>query len=210
MSELPTIRPDSRPIPKEHPIIFSGPMVRAILEGRKSQTRRPVRIGHAEIPLMIDLIATGRTKGSCPYGTVGDLLWVRETTADASGSAFYEADGMDVCIGEASVPWWYSKRICPSTNMPRWASRITLEITDVRVQRVQEISEEDAKAEGVERSMLGDTPIYCDYGPKGQAVASVCKTARYSFETLWDSINRKHAPWSSNPWVWCLSFRRIK
>jgi len=133
----------------ERPILFSGPMIRAILAGRKTQTRRVAK-----------LTGAGRVKeaGShrnwhladpdavkaCPYGTPGDRLWVRETFCDTGCQrAVYRAD--------TAVENWKYRIWRPSIYMPRWASRITLEITDVRLERLQDISEADAAAEGVEQ-----------------------------------------------------------
>lgn len=202
---------------KERPILFSAPMVRAILEGRKTQTRRVVKL---QPKWRQDILSRGlgdpcpgvlayqegpgiwHCYGSmnfceefCPYGKPGDRLWVREsfcpyTTTVYSDQgksvsepkAIYAADGGFLLNG---YKWK------PSIHMPRWASRITLEITEVRVQRLQEISEGDAVAEGVDWSEnpLGVTPV--DY-----------------FRDLWESINGAGA-WSQNPWVWAVSFRRI-
>lgn len=179
---------------KERPILFSGPMVRAILEGRKTQTRRVVKPQPAHIPgigtvLNIDTI-TGR---ACPYGNPGDRLWVRETWAhrrwmlgDASPNptTVYRADGEDL---KGCARWR------PSIHMPRWASRIALEVVSVRVERLQDISEDDAKAEGV---TIKGTSRY-----DGEA--------RDAFEALWCSINGADS-WEINPWCWCISFKVIK
>jgi hypothetical protein len=175
---------------KERPILFSGPMVRAILEGRKTQTRRIVR---------------------CPFGQQGDRLWVRETwaldayTGDMQFCIKYRAGGDYVTERNGSDEWvpvyqryidgcaldnWSRWR--PSIHMPRWASRLTLEVTGVMVERLQDISEDDAKAEGVE-----------------QLARSAGTNCRGAFQHLWDSINKDRAPWESNPWVWVVEFRRI-
>ena len=210
---------------KEHPIIFSGPMVRAILEDRKTQTRRvilkPERYNHIRECVYC-----------CPYGIERSRLWVRETwrlllvngvlggRAEFATIQFKEKFGvLDYRkdwrehyrklldreaplsangVGDMYGPWH------PSIYMPRWASRITLEITDVRVERVQEISEEDAIAEGieqVEKRAFG----YKDY--EGNVGATF--QPWQSFMTLWDSINLKRGyGWDTNPWVWMLSFKR--
>ena len=179
------------------PILFSGPMVRALLEGRKTQTRRAVKpqppSGHVYVGRV--LCSTHRAdegkwtwavgqaamlreahRVSCPYGQPGDLLWVRET------------------FGEFRENWIGYRATCgdpppdsgswkPSIFMPRWASRLTLRITDVRVQRLQDCSHADAAAEGV-----GDL---IEYG------------------VLWESINGPGS-WDANPWVWALTFKVIK
>ncbi len=165
---------------KERPIMFTGPMVRAILDGRKTQTRRVIRpqprwVGDPGIPFRTE---DADPKGiiQCPYGKPGDQLWVRETWAPnegdvLAGKAFYRADNNTI------VERWR-----PSIHMPRWASRITLEITKVRVERLQDISEEDAKAEG--------------------------SAYRTEFRDIWRSIYGDGS-WAHNPWVWVIEFRRI-
>ncbi len=135
----------------------------------------------------------------CPYGVPGDRLWVREAHRLLSCT----------CTEMCRVPQhvWYEadssgyegadmERLRPSIHMPRWASRLTLEITDVRVQRLNEISEEDSVAEGC---MKGDEII----GVKDPA------SARIRFHYLWESINASRAPWESNPFVWAVSFKRV-
>ena len=170
---------------KEYPIIFSGPMVRAILDGRKTQTRRVIKpqpkgeFCRYGFHMPTQAIWTDLTVVSCPYGQPGDLLWVRETFAAAGDQSWveYRAD----C--DSKVIRWR-----PSIHMPRSASRLTLRITDVRVQRVQEISEEDARAEGT-TGLAG---------------------AMTGFPYLWESINAKRGyGWNTNPWVWAISFERI-
>lgn len=198
---------------KERPILFSGPMVRAILEGTKTMTRRVVdrdfwddledglpsdqqRIETDETP-MGGLLATR----FCKHGQPGDRLWVREAFApirSAYGNAecfWYRADD------HASVlPVKYK----PSIHMPRRASRITLEVTGVKVERVQDIREEDAFYEGV-------TPIPGPVtDPDGSQHLNWCREYREGFESLWDSINAARGyGWAVNPWVWAISFRRV-
>ena len=191
---------------KEHPIIFSAKMVRAILDGRKTQTRRvwrkskrhqnhdvyPVWLG-GRFELASDGFCIGETV-KCPYGVPGDKLWIRETFqmwADVDGKIVphYKADYTE-------LPFKMSWR--PSIHMPRWASRITLEVVSVRVERVQNISEQDAMAEGVTpKSYVANHLEHIMY--------------RSTFHLLWDSINAKRGfPWSSNPWVWAVEFRQVK
>jgi hypothetical protein len=136
----------------------------------------------------------------CPY-QVGQTLWVRETWADGiagcPNGVSYRADHLDpLGDGPANPMKWR-----PSIHMPRWASRITLTITDVRVQRVQDISEEDAEEEGV---------VNCgNYWQPGEGFNCPCSFAYGAFSKLWDSINAKRGySWDANPWVWALSFRR--
>ena len=159
---------------KERPILFNGPMVRAILEGCKTQTRREIKnnpLLNAGFTDEFILLPGNASAFVCPFGVVGDRLWVKETFEDDEGG-------------------WR-----PSIFMPRWASRITLEITDVRVQRLQEITEEDARAEGYHPKINDSLPDW---------------TAKESFKILWDSLNAKRGlDWDKNPWVWALSFKRV-
>ncbi len=212
---------------KERPILFSGPMVRAILEGRKTVTRRVIKPqpylemdgeiinqgGPGEIqygPEWIPVWPHGHrfagrmlSWAQCPYGLPGDRLWVRETwreamTEDGHRCCAYRADGSYQC-GKRQPP--DADRICnwrASIHMPRWASRITLEVVDTRPERLQDITEEDAKREGV---------VWVEKREPGQDKFEPC--ARESFEMLWDSINPKH-PWASNPWVWRIEFKRVE
>jgi hypothetical protein len=201
---------------KEHPILFSGPMVQAIIDGKKTQTRRLVRID--DRPVMFAKASKGKTQigiptdaqnvrylgpylkcdagpGSdtvsarvpCPYGWPDDRLWVRETWRKRAGLYYYAADFAPDDV--AALKWK------PSIHMPREASRLTLEVTDVRVERLQDINEEDAAAEGVPPMLGWPRPIDPSY--------------RLGFRQLWDQINAKRAPWSSNPWVWVISFRKV-
>jgi hypothetical protein len=196
----------------ERPIIFGGPEVRAILDGRKTQTRRAVTHRHADLDICYRM-GDGRLVHpmmgvvSCPYGVPGDRLWVRETFRQSHGSmsVHYAADADEVSGG----PWR------PSIYMPRWASRLTLEITDVRVQRLQEISEEDARAEGV-CDFANGCCLACNSRGHNVTYPSGCPNCAATghdhsskFRNLWDSANGKRAPWSSNPWGWALTFRRI-
>jgi hypothetical protein len=191
---------------RERPILFSGPMVRAILAGRKTQTRRVVKpqprgdgittINEAPGWWDVAILPGGFDNGGCmpiaeikcPYGQPGDRLWVRETFApnyfDTGGTA-YRAEWRQYIDGICGEPAWK-----PSTHMPRRFSRITLEITDVRVERLQEISEADAIAEGAQ----------CPGVP-----ASL--TDRGAFAKLWNKINGPFA-WDDNPWVWVVAFRK--
>ena len=182
------------------PILFSAPMVRALLDGRKTQTRRIMKPqppdgwfisederdepGHAEW-----------LAERCPYGAPGDRLWVREAVRWEGGPlAIFEADG-SACVID-TWPWKRTK--LPSIHMPRGASRITLEITEVRVQRLQEIGEEDARAEGV-------SPVTWSRPINGLLSSYV-----EGFKTLWGIINGERAPWSSNPFVWSLTFQGVE
>ena len=179
----------------ERPILFSAPMIRAILSGAKTQTRRTVHPMHMSI--------TGELL-RYPYGEPGDRLWARETWAhDADSLEMLRALVDDIMPTRDYGPYYRATgayegsglRWRPSIHMPRWASRITLEVTDVRVERLQSISEEDALAEGVD-------PLEWSGGPANA-------DARAAFRELWESINGKRAPWATNPWVWAISFRRL-
>lgn len=217
---------------KEHPIPFSGEMIRAIIDGRKTQTRRvitlpswatgrDIEIDSRGMAVVFDPQAEMHVPIRCPFTQThrfnaetaeiefgyqaGNRLWVRETwreTFDIDDTPVMEyraggtriIDGKSVRHGEHRItsvlPKWR-----PSIFMPRWASRITLEVTEVRVQRLQEISEADALAEGVDDAWLVK---HCVPPPR-----------RLCFKYLWDDINAKRGyGFDVNPWVWAVSFRR--
>ncbi len=207
----------------ERPIIFSGPMVCAILDDTKTQTRRIVKLteaGHVKEP-------GGRRRWhpadaeawqACPYGEPGDRLWVRETWGDCSPDAdalvgtkwdkpWYRADadtyGLLGHDGDGAV-YVEDVKWRPSIHMPRWASRITLEVTAVRIERLQDISEADAFAEGVQ------CESYIDYRrattEDGHPLHS---HAVDLFHLLWESL---HGPgsWAANPLVWVIQFQRLE
>lgn len=174
---------------KERPILFNSEMVRAILDGRKSQTRRVIT-DQSVISIRPDG-KLGKAQPRCKYGQPGDRLWVRETWAqhpEVPGEWMYRADrGVDYQGAAQGLFKWI-----PSIHMIRKASRITLEIESVRVERVQEITPNDCRAEGI-----GD-----DFNDVG---------ARYCFGQLWNSINEHRGfGWDVNPWVWAITFRRVK
>lgn len=205
---------------KERPMLFSAPMVRAILDGSKTQTRRivkpqPVMPGYVQsfLPHGLDYGRVGffddDREWQCPFGQPGDQLWVRETWSKAhsvaSSDLFYRADG-DYQSGK-QYPLHYVEREGrwrPSIHMPRWASRIQLEITGVRVERLQDISEADARAEGC--SSGGWSPSYSDPDNSG---GHESWSAADSFADLWESINGPES-WDANPWVWVIEFRRLE
>jgi len=263
---------------RERPIIMGADSVRAILDGRKTQTRRVINphkynIAGWDMPRTKEDMEYGYPFAEngdgdfvsvvdwCPYGRVGDRLWVRETwgvvshtfdenenicdwkpnrpatpiqelkfgTGYYDGYVIYEADGGfewnagDDCSIETKS-YWKS-----SMFMPRRASRITLEITDIRVERVQDISEEDALAEGVISDdeyayWAGEDNLFpcprCegyqvhnafghDYGIT-EVDCTYCDTQKKRYRIVWDSLNAKRGyPWESNPWVWVISFKRV-
>ena len=208
----------------EHPILFSGEMVRAILDNRKTQTRS---LGCLRILKPQPIYSMGQKayiEAFCPFGIPGDRLWVRETfqrgwpTDDDGRLQYTDSDGKDtpehvwfrasydpikqgyVSQLGALIQGWIDENDMyqddipwrPSIFMPRWASRITLEITEVRVQRLQEIDADDALAEGVDT-----TPD--NLGRFDPVIA---------YRNLWDSINAKRGfGWNVNPWVWALTFK---
>lgn len=215
---------------KERPILFSGAMVRAIRADLKSQTRRVCKHQHWSYSELHDVNKEGFTNCkvdrsvSCPYGSVGDRLWVRETwrsetTYDVTPPSdlhkttpiWYEADGAHGSLVQPDGNDEKGK-LRPSIFMLRWMSRITLEIVSVRVERLQEISAADAIAEGIPRAtgtgmIEGETAYLMTTnsgymrGPQG---------AILSFRNLWDSINAERGcDWNTNPWVWVLKFRKL-
>lgn len=213
---------------KERGILFSAPMVKALLSGVKTQTRRLVKPCPPSQEDVIKLSGSGfsiftdcqtgpfRVAGpvwalrelmgkepvwSCPYGSPGDRLWVRETWDAPPGSerraeVAYRADYERDPVGA---------RWRPAIHMFRWASRITLEVTEVRVQRLQAISHEDAQAEGVQ-AWIDSFKGRDEYHQNSQLSAYPAT----AFARLWDSINGEKAPWASNPWVFAITFRRVE
>lgn len=218
----------------ERPILFSAPMVRAILDGSKTQTRRAIKWTRNR---PVDFVGSGTEGGPdwnnpacwgypcddgsfallrpgsdlddhtipCPYGQPEDSLWVRETFMQESFfvpcAIRYRATD-EPCvygdpIGNLARPWM------PSIHMPRWASRINLEVTGVRVERLQDISEADAIAEGIEKTPSGFWSLY------GQSTVDGTYSPRASYRALWESINGPDR-WDENPWVWAITFKVIK
>lgn len=189
---------------KERPILFSTPMIKAILEGRKTMTRRLLKQQPLDIMPMNapNEWVTLDTKEPTPHGKIikcrfgvpGDCLWVRETWSyatdfgNSTDHIFYRASYKNGGIYDDVERWK------PSIYMPRHASRITLEITNVRIERLQDITEEDAIKEGCAHTGLGVS-------------ADEIESAREQFEKLWDSINGKKYPWNSNPYVWVIEFQ---
>lgn len=213
---------------RERPILFSAPMVRAILAGNKTQTRRVVkpwepRLGVDAVPADVSYLPDFTCyRATCPYGQPGDHLWVRESThrrpmrhlltgeplAEKYDGGAYSADGADVLTPEGfDLSWWYSRKSCPSIHMPRFACRLVLEVTGVRVERLQGISYEDALAEGAfyPRMFMGDEWSDAD-GESADELARRLQWPQRAFRELWCSINGASA-WDTNPWVWVVEFR---
>ncbi|EOV4720413.1 hypothetical protein ACONVS_005329 [Salmonella enterica] len=199
-------------------MIFNAEMVRAILDGRKTQTRRPIKWKQTRFteiaerddgslwPWAEDCERGGDIWFACPYGEIGDRIWVRETfrvhsRATDVATLVYRASVRNswteqthrvpiaVCDKPATPEKW-----TPSIHMPRWASRILLEITDVRVERLRDLSEEDAKSEGITPPAGGVLPGW-EY--------------RINFRDLWMDIYGTDS-WEANPWVWVIEFKRVE
>ncbi|NNB67620.1 hypothetical protein [Pseudomonas fluorescens] len=227
---------------KERPILFSAPMVRAILEGRKTVTRRvckpqPSANAHTTCASGNPMGAwweTGKDIIRCPYGKPGERLWVRETWSDVNlqgapgiayradgdvrdlmeDASFLDEDGAFNYDDPRSKPYHFAcwsedllggkeGRWRPSIHIPRWASRILVEITAVRVERLQDISEDQAKSEGVR--------LYTDHAELGEwwhvdGIDTYSADPRKSFELLWSSVG---GDWVANPWVWVVEFKRV-
>lgn len=186
---------------KQRPILFSGSMVRAILAGQKTQTRRVLKQS-VEFEFL-------RVKDKCPYGQAGDLLWIRETWRPALSESHecvaYRADMRCSCGKEMPQPDC-NTRWKPSIFMPRTAARIFLEITEIRLEKLQDISESDAIAEGITDCCI-DSEQWQLYGKKG-IYNGITREPVTSYSTLWDSINGDRRPWQSNPFVWVVEFRK--
>lgn len=218
---------------KERPILFSAPMVRAILEGRKTQTRRVIKLPRSMASRRLDEYlfncsgkawpAWNNPDLKCPYGKPGDRLWVRETWAEVprylpmtDEDAPWREDGRilvwaadpdwkgarQFLCADGVIRWAKPARWRPSIHMPRFASRITLEVTGVRVERLQATSEADATAEGVQQCEGGAMDYLSnDYAQGYSPVAS--------FRSLWESIYGADS-WAANPWVWVVEFKRME
>ncbi|EMM3368628.1 hypothetical protein RVS57_000156 [Pseudomonas aeruginosa] len=242
---------------KERPILFTGPMVRAILEGRKTVTRRvmkyqphedaSVTVGNYNVTVVDrhgeqqpgpEAFGAWWSDGErgciCPHGQPGDRLWVRETWTDVNlcgaPALAYRADedirdlmeepGFlddrgafnydDPRVKPYPFACWYADldqaRWRPSIHMPRWASRILLEITAVRVERLQDISDDQAEAEGVERPENITNVDVWDGAER--ELFNAMNQPRARFRRLWSDINGSES-WDSNPWVWCIEFKRV-
>lgn len=206
----------------DRPILFSAPMVRAILAGTKTQTRRAVkpwepRLMNLRRPVPDDVSYLPDFtcyRSTCPYGQPGDRLWVRETWAFGTHAlaAARDEDGPFVYAADGTTQGRLCDRWRPSIHMPRSASRITLEVTGVRVERLQDISEADARAEGAScrRISSGDARMglsdWWSFGTdRGGEDIGGAFTAKQGYELLWESINGAGS-WDANPWVWVIGF----
>jgi hypothetical protein len=243
---------------KERPILFSGPMVRALLDGRKTQTRRVMKVqpptqeafrgslfgldravadggkmysqnDYDRLPKhpteweLTGSVGVAREAGfprryRCPYGAIGDRLWVKETwrpsksAGDWDMDVRYEADGLTRTVydGEFGARDWSMPKAAARGNvsplfMPRWAARLVLEITDVRVERLKAISEADALAEGIAR-FEGERFFHWEPNPEPRHPRFNGVTPEAGFQFLWETINGDES-WEANPWVWAVSFR---
>lgn len=208
---------------REKPILFSAPMVQAILAGRKTMTRRVVKPQppHGKKPWECGYSRTGWAMGEdpavvfpagcycselirCPYGFPGERLWVRETWRCFGGREYeYQQHQPSIVYrATASLLEGTEGDWRPSIHMPRWASRIALEIADIRVERLREISEADAMAEGIVPTWPDGVPIRHD------GTGGICREA---FAELWDKLNAARGfAWEANPWVWVIVFRRVE
>lgn len=214
---------------RERPILFSSPMVRALLAGTKTQTRRVVKPqpvadtrfsgGH--------YIASKKTEGAmfsveapyigmaCPYGQPGDRLWVREAFDFLPAGGPDQPQACEIVywstgsLEPRTAPTHYNptiygrERVRPSIHMPRWASRLTLEVTGVRVERLQDISEADCRAEGITDGGCTTCGM-----PEPCGCAAPAPDAREAYATLWQQINGADS-WAANPWVWVVEFRKV-
>jgi hypothetical protein len=189
-------------------------MVRAILEGRKTQTRRVVkfdRAGRVKRGQYSWHIEDGNAYRACPYGSPGVRLWVRETlsctyahgswyTADADMLVIKDQRAYELAARYGSHYFENEEKRIPSIHMPRWASRITLKITDVRVERLQEINPDDCEAEGIKQRWTCINPAIGSYAHDNDV--------QDDYRKLWTSINGAES-WAANPWVWVVSFERV-
>lgn len=228
---------------KERPILFSAPMVRAILEGRKTQTRRVLKVQPVVRPDLSPsgLLAWMLSVGSyvfgnkpmpefvkrCPYGHPGDRMWVRE--AFRTEESYDHIKPSDIPVASAghtlAVPFWYAADLSgadfqhmppglrpgkyrPGMFMPRAASRILLEITAVRVERLWDISEADAMAEGIYSKVSGGIATLST-DQREHILLGLPGEHRMVYRELWESINGTGS-WKSNPWVWVVEFKRVE
>lgn len=211
---------------KDTPILFTPDNARAVDREMKQQTRRldgleavnldpnAWNLSHRQDNLWVFRYEsprpgdTGLLSLSCPFGTVGDRLWVQEAYRFGANWDTYKPSAVPVGVDltferDAKNGFWGKQR--PSIFMPKWACRLWLDITDIRVQRLHDISVDDAIAEGIERVSGCTAPYWAwkDYTGHGQLLSPI-----FSFQSLWESIHG--AAWDRNDWVWCLTFKKVK
>ncbi|AZE53435.1 Phage protein [Pseudomonas synxantha] len=211
---------------KERPILFKGPLVRAILSGQKTVTRRVIKQA-AGSSLSVELLENGQALLSwlvghgpgyevgeqlkfvdCPYGVIGDRLWVRETwglqVRDYGGGTgehiVYRATNPDAIYCKSAEGQEYPVKWKPSIHMPRHSSRILLEITDVRVEQLQDITPDQCIAEGVDAAMCRQ---FLEIAPSRHTLK---EAEIHGFSGLWNSVG---GDWNANPWVWVVEFKRV-
>lgn len=214
---------------KERPILMSGPMIRAILEGRKTVTRRAIKLQPENLCPIKGWIrwrglnwTPAEMAGECPYGQLGDLLWVKETylpdpLMDDTWDYYLYNDGGGRLNLEALPDRFKNPNHCvyratwdgpdlkwrPSIHMPRWASRITLEVTGIRAERLRDITAKDCEAEGWQ-----DNDSWGWVHPITFKSDTPCSVM--DFAQLWDSLAKPGYTWQDNPWVWVIEFKRIE
>lgn len=229
---------------KERPVLFNGEMVRAILDGRKTQTRRVMKIQPELIPLEDEfgmpgywipcnaarsMVRNEEMRIACPYGLKGDRLWVRETFMDLTGTGIeantglyegyaYRADTPPGSLGDETRKE-YKLKWTPSLHMPRKACRLVLEITGVRVERLNAISHEDAEREGIHTEVWDQTVVARNYAAEDaffqfwsesmSHYVDMHELYRASFRSLWQSIYGAES-WKANPWCWVIEFKRVE
>lgn len=241
-------QPEQPSGPRERPVLFSAPMVRAILAGTKTQTRRVVKLPANAKHVQYWTPPSGKSEPGwadpgvnywtpdpsgeadsnhldrCPYGQPGDRLWVREKCqayelpSGLDGVRYLADDSFTPIENSEEAAERWGELACygmkksgppecrnvPSIHMPRWASRILLEITAVRVERLNGISETDAEAEGIQRVPVGKLITFTVPGTDIEKLG-----ARAAYEKLWESINGPGS-WEANPWVWIVEFKRVQ
>ncbi|MFA3778530.1 morphogenetic protein [Yersinia sp. 1652 StPb PI] len=203
----------------EKPILFNSEMVQAILSGRKTQTRRIIKLPLIDKNMGCELAGNelaGEVNAgdyrNCPLGKPGDQLWVRECFSDLEDFDFFNPSVPDVISdywywADGNPEWGNWTKPKPSIHMPRRASRINLLITGVRVERLNDISDADALAEGVDADYLAESQDHydciADHNMTGRP------TAKGYFSSLWQSIYGEES-WEANPWVWVIEFERME
>jgi hypothetical protein len=229
---------------KDHSLIFQADNIRAILDGRKTQTRRLMRIppevafdpetesldeGQSKYDVLklsaydwreweawSTLRAHGHVRIACPYGVTGDQLWVRESWRAEVRWNGYEPnaipEGAPVFYQATPDPAVRSRFGRPRSplHLPRWACRISLRLTDVRVQRLQDITDADARREGIRFNGDAERPRFQGAPPRGDVFPRLWSTAREAYFDLWDSLNAKRARVDENPWLWVLEFEWVR